>query len=81
MSDFDILLFAPHLPAHGEKARARFTATHLVIEGQSVDAPVDTIGVTLGGFDHKQLYLFWHQDEGRWAMSPQDAAAQEQLID
>ena len=79
MSDFDILLFAPHLPAHGEKARARFTATHLVIEGQSVEAPVDTIGVTLGGFDHKQIYLFWHQEEGRWAMSPQDAAAQEQL--
>ncbi len=80
MSDFDILLFAPHLPAHGEKVRARFTATHLVVEGQSVAAPVDTIGVTLGGFDHKQLYLFWHQEEGRWAMSPQDAAAQEQLI-
>ena len=36
--------------------------------------------MTLGGFDHKQLYLFWHQEEGRWAMSPQNAAAQEQLI-
>jgi predicted Zn-dependent protease len=50
------------------------------VDGQAVDAPVDTIGVTLGGFDHKQLYLFWHQDEGRWAMSPQDAGAQELLI-
>ncbi|HYP67432.1 MAG TPA: M48 family metallopeptidase [Thiobacillaceae bacterium] len=80
MNEFDILLFAPHLPARGEKARARFSATHLEVDGQAVDAPVDTIGVTLGGFDHKQLYLFWHQEEGRWAMSPQDAAAQELLI-
>src|ERR1700690_3836458 len=80
MSDFEILLFAPHLPARGEKARARFSATHLEMDGQAVDAPVENIGVTLGGFDHKQLYLFWHQEEGRWAMSPQDAAAQEQLI-
>ncbi|MGA7180594.1 MAG: hypothetical protein WBX11_13550 [Thiobacillaceae bacterium] len=80
MTGFDILLFAPHLPAQGKKARAHFTSSHLEIEGQAVDAPLESIGVTLGGLDHKQLYLFWHQEEGRWAISPQDTEAQEALI-
>ena len=80
MTGFDILLFAPHLPAQGEKARAHFTSTHLAIEGQVIDAPLESIGVTLGGFDHKQLYLFWHQEEGRWAISPRDEASREALI-
>jgi beta-barrel assembly-enhancing protease len=79
--EFDILLYAPHLPSQGQKTRARFSAGHLVVADNPVDIPLDQIGVTLGGFDHKQLYLFWHQkDEGRWAISPQNPQSQEALI-
>jgi predicted Zn-dependent protease len=79
MTEFDILLFAPHLPSHGEKARAGFAKGALVINGNRIDVPLDEIGVTLGGFDHKQVYLFWHQEEGRWAISPAGEHALTQL--
>lgn len=79
MAEFDILLFAPHLPSHGEKARADFAGGVLVIDGSRVDVPLDEIGVTLGGFDHNQVYLFWHKEEGRWAFSPADENALTQL--
>ena len=79
MAEFDIHLFAPHLPSHGEKARAGFIDGALVINGDRVSVPLDEIGVTLGGFDHKQVYLFWHQEEGRWAISPTDENALTQL--
>lgn len=79
MTAFDILLFAPHLPSHGEKARAGFSENALVINGNRVDVPLNEIGVTLGGFNHNQVYLFWHQEEGRWAFSPADDNALSQL--
>ncbi|MEW6133406.1 MAG: M48 family metallopeptidase [Pseudomonadota bacterium] len=80
MTEFDILYFAPGLPAHGEKARAAFDGTALYVNGQRIDIPLDEIGVTLGGFNHDQLFLFWHQEEGRHAISPVDVNAQSQLI-
>ena len=79
MTEFDVLYFAPGLPSHGEKSRAAFADGALVINGQRAEVPLDEIGVTLGGFDHNQLFLFWHQEEGRFAISPADANAQAQL--
>lgn len=76
----NVLLFGPALPAQGKSARVHFTAAHLVVDGQSDAVPLEEIGVTLGGFDHRQLYLFWHREDGRQAISPQDPAAQEALI-
>jgi predicted Zn-dependent protease len=80
MAEFDILLFAPHLPSHGEKARAGFADGALFVNGTPVAIPLGEIGITLGGFDHTQVFLFWHQEEGRWAISPADAAALAQLL-
>lgn len=80
MTEFDILYFAPGLPPHGEKARAAFADGALFVNGQRVEIPLADIGVTLGGFNHDQLFLFWHQEEGRFAISPLDANAQAQLI-
>lgn len=79
MAEFDILLFAPHLPSHGEKARAGFADGALFINGQRVEVPLDEIGVTLGGFNRDRLYLFWHREDGRWAISPADENALAQL--
>ena len=79
MTEFDILLFAPHLPSHGEKARVGFSEGALLINGSRVEVPLEEIGVTLGGFNHDQVYLFWHQEEGRWAFSPADKNALAQL--
>ncbi len=79
MTEFDITYYAPGFPAHGNKARASFVDGSLVINGQEVKVPLSEIGVTLGGFDHKQLYLFWHHEEGRYAISPVDGNALEQL--
>lgn len=79
MAEFDITYFAPGRPANGEKARAGFNEGALFVNGQRVDVPLAEIGVTLGGFNHDQLFLFWHQEEGRYAISPADAAAQAQL--
>lgn len=79
MTEFDILYFAPGLPAHGERARAAFDNSELFINGQRVETPLADIGVTLGGFDHKQLFLFWHQESGRYAISPADGNALAQL--
>jgi Zn-dependent protease with chaperone function len=76
MTEFDVLYFAPGLPSHGEKARAGFADGALFINGQHVDIPLSEIGVTLGGFNHDQLFLFWHQEAGRFAISPADANAQ-----
>ncbi|MGO9444727.1 MAG: hypothetical protein ACLPXB_08120 [Thiobacillaceae bacterium] len=80
MKEFGIVLFAPSMPAQGHETHARFTAGHLVVDDHSVDIPLAEIGVTLGGSDHKQLYLFWHEEEGRWAIRPRDATAREALI-
>jgi len=77
--EFNILYFAPGLPSHGEKARAAFDDDGLVINGRRIDIPLTEIGVTLGGFNHDQLFLFWHQEEGRHAISPADVNAQAQL--
>lgn len=83
MTEFDILLFAPHLSPNGEKARAAFDNGRLVINGQPLEVAPEQFGMTLGGFDHKQLFLFWHVDadgqEGRWAISPANAQALAQL--
>jgi beta-barrel assembly-enhancing protease len=83
MTEFDILLFSPHHPAAGEKARAGFELGRLLINGQPIDVALDQIGLTLGGFDHKQVFLFWHSEqdgrEGRWAITPANAQAQAQL--
>ncbi len=79
MADFDILYFAPGLPSHGEKARAAFADGALAVNGQRVEIPLSEIGVTLGGFNHDRLFLFWHREEGRYAISPADANAQAQL--
>lgn len=78
--EFDILYFAPGLPAHGEKARAAFDDGALFVNGRRIEVPLSEIGVTLGGFNHDQLFLFWHQEEGRHAISPADTNAQAQLI-
>lgn len=78
--EFDILYFAPGLPSHGEKARAAFTDGALFVNGRRVETSLTEVGVTLGGFDHDQLFLFWHQEEGRYAISPADANARRQLI-
>ncbi len=79
MTEFDILLFAPHLPATGEKARAGFNSGKLHLNSQPVETPLDQIGLTLGGFDHQQIFLFWHVETdgqaGRWAISPANAQA------
>ncbi len=80
MTEFDILYFAPGLPSHGEKARAAFDDGALAVNGRRVEVALADIGVTLGGFNHDQLFLFWHQEEGRYAISPVDASAQAQLI-
>jgi Zn-dependent protease with chaperone function len=80
MNEFDVLYFAPGLPSHGEKARAAFDERALSINGQRLEVPLSEIGVTLGGFNHDQMFLFWHQEEGRHAISPLDASAQAQLI-
>lgn len=79
MAEFDILLFAPHLPSHGEKARAAFADGALLIDGRRVEVPLEEIGVTLGGFNRDQVYLFWHQEDGRWAISPVNENALSQL--
>jgi len=81
MTEFHITYFAPGLPSHGEKARAAFTDGALFVNGRRVEIPPGEIGVTLGGFNHDQLFLFWHQEEGRFAISPADANAQSLLID
>jgi hypothetical protein len=81
MNEFFIVLFGPELPAQGHETHARFTAGHLVVDDYPIDIPLAEIGVTLGGSDHKQLYLFWHEEEGRWAIRPRDAAARDALIE
>lgn len=79
--EFDILYFAPGLPSHGEKARAAFNGDALFVNGRRVEISLTEVGVTIGGFNHDQLFLFWHQEEGRFAISPADANAQSLLID
>lgn len=83
MNEFDILLFFPSSPVRSERARACFKDGALVINDKRVDVSLEEIGLTLGGFDHKQVFLFWHSDksgeEGRWAISPVDENALAQL--
>lgn len=74
MAEFGILLYTPSNPARGEPARARFGEAGLEINGSLIDVPLEQIGVSLGGFDHRQVFLFWHSEhdraEGRYAISP-----------
>lgn len=79
MTEFDITYFAPGLPAYGERTHASFENGNLFINGKAADVSLNEIGVTLGGFDHKQVFLFWHQEAGRFAISPIDGNALGQL--
>lgn len=75
MAEFAINYFAPGLPAQGKKARATFVDGDLFIDDERAGISIIDIGVTLGGFDHNQLFLFWHQEDGRYAITPADADA------
>lgn len=79
MTEFDITYYAPGLPATGEKARASFEQDELRINGEKADIRLSEIGVTLGGFNHNQVFLFWHQESGRFAISPIDAHSLSQI--
>lgn len=79
MTTFDITYYAPGLPAHGEKVHGAFENASLTINGEKTDVSLSEIGVTLGGFDHKQVFLFWHGEQGRFAISPVDQDAMTQL--
>ena len=61
MNEFGITYYAPGLPSHGERASATFNEGKLYINDKPADVQLSDIGVTLGGFDHKQVFLFWHQ--------------------
>ncbi len=79
MTEIGITYYAPGLPAHGNQAEAAFIDGKLFIDGIAIDVPITDIGVTLGGFNHNQVFLFWHKEEGRFAISPVDADALSRL--
>ena len=74
-------LFGPGLPASGRLARVHVAPEGLLVDGAP---PVDWQRLTAvqGGFDHHQLQLTWRDAEGAgpWALVPNDASAQAQLI-
>jgi Zn-dependent protease with chaperone function len=75
---FQAIVYGPSLPVSGLPVIASFRAEQLLIEipsGQPLCVDAAQIHVSVGGFDHKECFLNWHEsDTEQWALKPQSLA-------
>jgi hypothetical protein len=74
MKSFNALLYGADLPPVGVAVSAYFAGHRLVINEMTVEADVAGLVVSVGGFEHDELFLNWQAEGSRWALKSRTAA-------
>ena len=87
MSDIQVLLFGPGLPAAGQPAQCLVEQNALRIRMQQADLDLhretvlfSELTARVAGFDHDQLQLGWHRQQETWSMMPAGKSEQKTLV-
>jgi len=87
MSDIQVLLFGPGLPAAGQAAQCVIEQNALRIRMQQADLDLhretvlfSELTARVAGFDHDQLQLGWHRQQDAWSIMPAGKSEQKTLI-
>jgi Zn-dependent protease with chaperone function len=68
------LLYGGHSPSVGIKVSAYFVGQRLQIDTMNISVDVADIIVSVGGFEHDELFLNWEESTGtKWALKPDTA--------
>ena len=68
------LLFGDDLPPVGSNVFAYFLDNRLVVETMDMSVDVADLIVSVGGFEHDEMFLNWQESSGeKWALKPYEA--------
>ncbi len=74
MQTIRALLYGGDLPPVGTKVFAYFVEHRLVVDNMDIDVAVSELIVSVGGFEHDELFLNWQESTGeKWALKPFEA--------
>lgn len=74
MQTIRALLYGGDLPPVGIKVFAYFVEHRLVIDNMDINVAVSELIVSVGGFEHDELFLNWQESTGeKWALKPFEA--------
>lgn len=74
MKTFNAMLYGAELPPVGVSVAAYFVGRRLLINDMTLEADASALVVSVGGFEHNELFLHWQADGCRWALKAQTAA-------
>jgi len=87
ISDIQVLLFGPGLPAAGQAAQCVIEQSALRIRMQQADLDLhretvlfSELTARVAGFDHDQLQLGWHRQQDAWSIMPAGKREQKALV-
>ena len=71
MQTIRALLYGDDLPPVGTKVFAYFLENRLIIDTMDISVEVADLVVSVGGFEHDELFLNWQESTGeKWALKP-----------
>ena len=71
MQFFKATLYGPELPLIGITVDAGFNGHDLLVNEQHIHVDTDKLTVSVGSFEHNELYLIWQDNSAaRWAIKP-----------
>lgn len=71
MQTFKAVLYGPNLPLAGTPVDAYFNGSLLCAAAFHIAVEPSQLTVSIGGFEHNELFLNWLNADGRWALKPQ----------
>lgn len=80
--NFVALVHGPGLPATGARLSVQLDSFHLQLvlpEGRRLSVPLGQLQLSVGGFNDSIWRFEWQDSQGRWSLSLDDAAVQQQL--
>ena len=67
----ETLIYGTGLPPTGVKVYAYFVGQRLVVDGMPIDINISQITISVGGFEHDELFVNWQDaQQQQWAIKP-----------
>ncbi len=67
----ETLIYGTGLPPTGVKVYAYFVGQRLVVDGMPIDIHSSQITISVGGFEHDELFVNWQDEQQQqWAIKP-----------
>ena len=67
----ETLIYGAGLPPTGVKVYAYFVGQRLVVDGMPIDIHISQITISVGGFEHDELFVNWQDaQQQQWAIKP-----------